>query len=152
MLDILPKLLTEIRDDADVASITTRIRGGEPGSPVIHPTTKAVIDLGDRRGPGEYVPFVVLVQLTSPREKGIPVQRARIAARCYGRTYQEAASLYAAVSDAVHNIGPRVHANGLGIYQTFDDTGGTEEKDPDTGQPLYTFVIEAIGTTQVVPA
>jgi hypothetical protein len=136
--DALPKILIELRDDADVADIVDdRVRGFEPAP-------------GDAQGPGSYKAFVVVVQLDAPRLGRIPVQRPRIAVRCYGRTHQEAAALRWACSNAVHNTGPRVHTNGLGIYQSMDDTGGEQEKDPDTKQPLQQFIVDLFATTMEV--
>jgi hypothetical protein len=143
MLDVLGKLIIELRQDPAVAAITERIRGFEPA-----PGDAATVA---NSSPVRYKnAFVVLVTLATPRMKGVPVQRPRIAARCYGRTPQEAAALYGACSDAIHHVGPRVHANGLGVYNSHDDTGGTAERDPDTGQPLVSFVIDLHATTQVV--
>lgn len=138
-MDALPKLLTEIRDDDAVDAIVDgRVRGFEPAP-------------GDAKPNGSYQAFVVLVQLSAPRvAPRVPAQRATIVTRCYGRTPAEAASLRWAVSNAIHNIGPRVHANGLGIYQSLDETGGEQEKDPDTGQPYQTLVITALATTVAV--
>ena len=140
-MDVLPKLLTEIRDDDAVAAIVgTRVRGFEP----------APGDAKQGTTQDPYQAFVVLVQLDAPRLRRVPVQRATVAARCYGRTPAEAAALRWAVSNAIHLPGARVHANGLGIYQSFDETGGEQEKDPDTAQPLQTLVISALATTQAV--
>lgn len=156
MLDALPKILIELRDDDAVDAIAHgRIRGFEPMPDVRNPTTGAVITRGDVRSGAAadpYVAFVVLVRLDSPRETRSPVQRPRIAARCYGRTPQEAFALYAACSDAIHHIGPRLHGSGLGIYISHDDTGASQDKDPVTAQPLETFVISLIATTQAVTA
>lgn len=150
-MDVLPKLLVELREDPAVAAIVgTRVRGFEPAPAQINPTTGATIALGDARGPGEYVAFVVLVQIDATRLQRVPVQRAVIVARCYGRTPAEAASLRWAVSDALHLVGPRVFGNGLGVYQSSDDSGGEQEKDPDTGQPYQTVVISSLATTQAV--
>lgn len=138
--DVLPKLLIEIRDDPAVGAIVgARVRGGEAAD-------------GDAKGPGAYQPFVVLVQLTAPRLARLPVQWSRVVARCYGRSHQEAATLRWAVSDAIHHRGPRIHTNGLGIYQTLDIEGGDQGTDPDTGQPFQTLLIETPATTQVVAA
>lgn len=137
MTDPLGRILTEIRDDATVAAITTRIRGGEPAP-------------GDALGPGAWQPFVVLVRLGTLREKRLPMQEVRIAARCYGRTYQEAAQLAGAVSDAIHAAGPRISPAGVGIWQSFDDGGGGADADPDTGQPNEEVIFSVIATTQVV--
>lgn len=136
--DALPKLLLELRDDSAVAAIVDeRVRSPEPGP-------------GDAQGPGEYKAFVVLVQLDAPRYSRIPVQRPQIAVRCYGRTHQEAAALRWACSNAIHDIGPRVHTNGLGIYSSMDTSGGGQETDPDTKQPLQVFLVDVFATTQEV--
>lgn len=138
MIDVLPKLLLELRQDGAVSAIvSTRVAGDEPKE-------------GWAQGPGSYRAFVVLTNLVTPRHPQVPTQAARISARCYGRTAVEASSLYGACSDAIHAVGPRVFSNGLGIYVTHDDTGGNPGKDPDTKQPYVSFVIEAIATTQVV--
>jgi hypothetical protein len=136
--DALPKILIELRDDIEVDAIVDgRVRGFEPAP-------------GDSQGPDTYKAFVVVVQLDAPRMARLPVQRPRIAVRCYGRTPQEAAALRWACSNAIHDLGPRVHGNGLGIYNSFDDTGGEQEKDPDTKQPLQTFIVDLFATTQEV--
>lgn len=137
MTDPLGRILTEIRDDATVAALTTRIRGGEPAP-------------GDAKGPGSWQRFVVLVRLGVSRERRIPVQEVRIAARCYGLTYQDAAALAGAVSDAIHAAGPRISPSGVGIWLSFDDGGGGATADPDTGQPYETVVISVIAATQVI--
>lgn len=135
MIDPLGKLLTEIRDSPAVAALTTRVRGGEPAP-------------GDSAVP--YRRFVVLVRLGAQRDKRAPVQEVRIAVRCYGSTYQDAAALYGAVSNSIHNVGPRVGATGVLIYRTFDDIGNGAEADPDTGQPVETGVISLFAATQAV--
>ena len=148
MWDPVGKLVTELRDDPAVqaiagenphepASLGARVRSPEPAA-------------GDAQGPEAYRAFVVIVTLGTPRMPSVPVQRARHAVRCYGRTPQEAAALYAACSDALHHVGPRLHGSGQGIYVSHDDTGGQFSKDPDTGQPQYSFVVETLATTQVV--
>lgn len=138
-MDALGKVLIEIREDSAVAALVgTRVRGFEPAP-------------DDARGPGEYQAFVVLSLLDDPRVgPRIPVHRALIAARCYGRTPAEAASLRWAVSNAIHGLSPRVKANGLGIYQSLDDGGGAQEKDPDTQQPYQTFTFAVLATTVAV--
>jgi hypothetical protein len=145
MLDVLPKLIVEMREDAAVAAIvganptvaTPRVRGFEPKSDDVQPSDR-------------WRAFVVIVQLDVPRDRRVPVQRPSYAFRCYGRTLEEARDLYMACSDALHDVGPRVHANGLGIYISADVSGGTPDIDPDTRQPLYEFTAQLIATTQAV--
>ena len=149
-LDVLPKLVIELREDETVHAIVgKRVRGKEPQGPVTDDDGRQ-IEPGDVRPAGEYVAFVVLVRLGGPPNPRVPISRPRVLARCYGRTDREAAVLRNACSRAVHNRGPRVFANGLGIFNTLDVTGGEQDRDPDTAQSLETFVIEAVATTQAV--
>lgn len=146
MWDPVAKLLTDLRDDSAVAAITSenphepvhpRVRSPEPGP-------------GDVQGKGAYRAHVVIAALATPRMQSVPVQRSRHVVRCYGRTPEEAAALYAACSDALHHVGPRGHGSGQWIYVTHDDTGAGIEHDPDTHQPHYSFVVETLATTQAV--
>jgi hypothetical protein len=135
MIDCLGFVLTTIRDDPGVAALTTRIRGGEPAP-------------GDSTVP--FQRFVVLVRLGGVRLHNAPVQTVRIAIRCYGSTYQDAAALYGAVSDAVHNVGPLLSGSGVGIWRMFDDMDSGADKDPVTGQPVEQGVIEVTASTVLV--
>jgi hypothetical protein len=137
VIDPLGTLLTEIRDDPAVAALTSRVRGGEPAP-------------GDSAVP--FGRFVVLVRLGTTRDKRAPVQEVRIGVRCYGTTFADAAALYGAVSDAIHDVGPRIGATGALIYRSFDDIGMGAQKDPDTGQPHEDGVISLFAATQVVTA
>lgn len=139
MIDPLGFILTTVRDFPAVAAIVgDRVRGGEPAK-------------GDALGPGHYQPFVVLSRLGNVRQKGrLPVQETRIGARCYGATYQLADALAGAVSDAVHDVGPRVNGQGVLIYRSYDDVDMGSTKDPDTGQPVAELVIQVWSATQAV--
>jgi len=137
VIDPLGTILTMIRDDATVAAMTTKIRGGEPAK-------------GDALGPGSYQRFVVLVRLGTTREKRLPVQEVRIAANCYGTSYQDAAMLAGAVSDAIHAKGPHLTAGGIGIWTTFDDGGEGATKDPTTEQPFETVIIQVNAADRLV--
>jgi hypothetical protein len=137
MTDPLGYILTTIRDDVYVSAITSRIRGGEPAQ-------------GDALGPGAWVPFVVLTRLGTLREKRLPVQEVRILAACYGVTYQGAAELAGAVSDAIHAMGARISTGGVGIWLSFDDGGGGATTDPDTGQPREDVIISVQAATELI--
>ena len=94
--------------------------------------------------------FVVIVALDEPPEPRVPVTFATYAIRTYGATPQNARAVWGAVVKAVHMVGPRLKANGLGIYQTRVVTGGTQDTDPDTKQPVVTGIVQLIGTTVAV--
>lgn len=145
--DVLPKLLIELREDELVNAIVgDRVRSPKPA-----PGDVAWADLEDGTRKFTHA-LIVLTRLSAPRHQRLPVQFPRIAVKCLGRTVVEAAELRWAASHAIHNIGPRIHANGLGIYNTLDDAGGEQDSDPDTGQPLETFIVQAIATTQSATA
>ena len=137
MVDPTGFLLTTIRDFPAVAAITTRVRGGEPAP-------------GDALGAGSYLAFVVLSRLGSLRLKRAPIQEVRLVARCYGATAQGAAALAGAVSDAIHAKGHRINGVGVAIFGSFDDGGLGADKDPDTGQPLESFVIQVGASTVLI--
>lgn len=134
-LDPFGKALIDVRDDSGVSAITDRIRGHEPGPE-------------DAKGPGEYLPFVVLTDLPAIRaRRGLPIQTVSINLRAYADTYTNAKALYLACADALHDVGPRVHANGLGFYSSHEVSGASEGFDPRTSQPYYEGVFELIAST-----
>jgi len=139
-LDSLGSLLVEIRDDVDVdALVNGRVRGFEPAP-------------GDAKAAGSYQAFVVLVALSVPPDPQLPVTFATYGVRAYGSTPQSAWAVWGAVVKAIHETGPRLKANGLGIYKTIAVSGGEQGKDPDTQQPVVEGTIRLIATTQVVAA
>lgn len=138
MIDPMGRILTEIRDNVAVAALTTRVRGGEPAP-------------GDALGAGSYQRFVVLTRLGSQRLKRAPIQEVRIVAKCYGSTYQDAAALAGAVSNAIHATGHRISASGVAIFGSFDDIGLGAEKDPDTLQPHEDLIIAVGALTELLP-
>ncbi len=143
MIDVLGKLLIELRDDDDFALWHDgRVRGEEPAP-------------GDANGPGEYLRFVVITTLATPRERRVPVQRPTYAVNVFGTSPKDAMAGYVLASDAIHRAGVRMAgtgANRVGIWDSFDDSGGTPERDPQTGQPFVTFVVHLIATDQSVAA
>jgi hypothetical protein len=143
--DPIGKVVIELRDDAGVMAIVGanptdargRVRGAEAGP-------------DDVQGPGEYRAFVLVRGEGTARDRRVPVQRARVVAKCFGRSYAEASQLAAAVSSAMHDRGVRTHNNGLGIWKSFADTDGGQDTDPDTRQPFVDVFIDLIATTQAV--
>lgn len=144
MWDPVGMLITEARDEAAVVAIVganpagpPRVRGPKPGT-------------GDVQGSGAYRAFMTIVLLAGPPHPSVPIQRTRHLVTCYGRTPEEAEQLYVACHQLWHHRGPRQTGSGHGIYVSHNDTGGSEDADPDTGQPLYRFVLESLATTQVI--
>lgn len=149
MVDAVGKLLIELRDDADFAAWHSGRVRVEEAAP------KTETDAGDARGPGEYVRFVVISTLATPRERRVPIQRSTYAVNVFGLSPKDAMAGYMKASDAIHRRGARMAGTGasrIGIWKTFDDSGGTPERDPETGQPFVTFVVYLIATDQSVAA
>lgn len=139
MIDPLGRVLTQIRDYPAVAALTDRIRGGEPAP-------------GDAIGP-PYQRFVVLVRLGAQRQKRLPMQEVRLAARCYGagaNPTRDAAIVASAVSDAVHAKGPSISAGGIGIWVSFDDGGDGAGQDPVTNQPYEELIVSVIAADRLL--
>lgn len=146
--DVPPKILLELRNAATVQAIVGTDANGIRRIRIDEPQGAVGDEKGDARGPGSYVAFIVIVQLDAPRiSPRVPVQRAVLAIRCYGRTRQEAAALRWAVSDVLNIAGGREHTNGLHIYQSIETSGGEDQKDPDTKQPYETVVLAAHAST-----
>jgi hypothetical protein len=141
MLPVVNRIRNELEDAAGVDNLVHgRVRTHEPDAG----------DINDTRG---FKAFIVLSQLGAPPMPGARlsgVQVARISARCYGTTAANAGEVWAAVKSHLDGRGPRIHPNGLGIFQTLDDTGGADGSDPDTKQPVMTGIILALATTEAV--
>lgn len=90
---------------------------------------------GDLAGAGSYKAVVVLARLDTARAPRTPTLEVPIAARCYGRTRQEAADLWGAISDGLNNRGPRTVGNVL-VYRTFAPSDSGDAEDPGTKQPM----------------
>ena len=124
MKDPTGKLLVEIRDDATVAAITTRIRAGEPAQ-------------------GDVPPFVVIRRFPiTPFRRAlfVPVAHYQYLIGCYGITPQQASQLAGAVADVVQNPDRRTNASGVGIYNSYWTIAGQAQIDPDTKWAFETVI------------
>lgn len=132
MQDLTGAIVTTVRDDPAVAAITPRVRGGELAA-------------------GDAAPAVVIVQASNTRSPFGPgrarlgLQQPRFYANCYGATYQEAAHLAGAVSDALHLLRGRAFSGGRVILEILDAGWGGVVLDPVTKWPTETVVIEVTG-------
>jgi hypothetical protein len=144
LVDPTGYILTTIRDDAGVAALTDRVRGGGPQG-------------GDALPVGQWRRFVVVVRMGRARNMHSPLQWVRLAARCYGAGKDvqtaavDAAALASAVSDAVHNRGHRISSGGVSVFGSFDDGGSGMLTDPDTGQPYEVVFVDVNALTVLVP-
>lgn len=135
MLDPSGSIITEARADMDVAALVgDRVRGPLP-SP------------GDAKGPGEYQAFVTIAALSVPPHPRVPLTFAEYGINAYGTTYQNAFAVYGALVKAFHQVGARTKSNGLGIYRSFVLSGGTEDADPETKQPVVRGTLRVTATT-----
>lgn len=155
MVDPIGGVIADLRADPDIQDLVgndecgfRRVRGGEAlgAGECANGTPRSA----DGLGPGFYRAFIVVAALDDPPLGRVPVQRAVYSVACYGSTYQNARAVWGAVVKALHIVGERVKSNGLGIYISAIDTGGEQDKDPDTGQPLIRGTIRVIAATQVI--
>lgn len=150
-LDPMGSLLAELRADIHVDDLTDgRVRGFEPRG-ATHTGGVQTYE-GDALGPGSYKAFVVVVALDVPIHPSLPITFADYALRCYGATHQNAWAVWGAVAKALHAVGPRVKASGIGFYRSAVLSGGTQDTDPDTGQPVVTGTLSLIATAVDVTA
>lgn len=135
--DPMGELIVEVRSDPDVAALVVdRVRGLRPAP-------------GDAQPRGSYRAFVVLAALDAPPDPRIPVVRASYSAACYGATAQGAWAVWAAVAKAEHRRGLRTTRAGVGIWDSYA-SGGSEDEDPDTQQPVVRGVIELVYASRLV--
>jgi hypothetical protein len=144
VINIMPAFRAEIAAISGVAAIVSanpsgtgaRVRNDEPA-----PTDSTT----------PYRAFVVLVEMPWNRHPRLPIVEWQIIARCYGRDVTEARNLYAALSDGMHGVGPRVNASRIAIYRSHEEEGefGT---DPATQQPYVEATISGTSATVAVPA
>lgn len=150
MVNVIGAMITELRDDPDVAALVgNRIRHANPLGEV-HDATGALTYDGDVHGSGEYKAFIVLVTLSDPPVRRVPVQFVEVAVRCYGITRQQARAVYGAVVKTFHDRGVRVKSNGIGVWRSAMVGGGSDDTDPKTSQPLVVGTIQLIAATVVV--
>lgn len=134
MIDVLGKILVEVRDDAAVAAITDRVRGEEPKK-------------------GDAPPMVIIRTFPIRRTPRLPHARHQFLIQCYGKDFPQARALMGAVSDALHNVGPRQSPAGKAIYRSQEEVSGSAQTDPDTNWPFYTLIVTVHASTEaVVPA
>jgi len=134
--DAMGLLLDEIRAylQASGQFTTAPVRGGEPG-------------------PNDKPPMVILTHASQIRARRTGVTTQRFNARSYGTTPQSASQLAGLVSDALHDVGPRVgsgaECNRTGIWSTSEEVGAQAGRDPDTDWPyelaVYNAQVAAVG-------
>ncbi len=143
--DPMGGLLTIVRDDSHGDNLVDgRVRGFEPKGVVRNDAGQITYD-GDALGPGSYKAFVVIAALDVPPHISLPITFATYAIRCYGVTAQGAWAVWAAVVKSLHKIGNQT-VGSLGIYQAFVVSGGEQDKDPDTRQPVVLGTVRLIAT------
>lgn len=150
MLSAVPAVVSELRADSDVAALVgtdlaniVRVRIGEPRGAIRQPSGDYP---GDARGAGEYQQFIVVISLDEQPHPSLPIFRFTHAIRSYGATYQGASAVWGACVKALHGVKAREKANGLGIYISKIETGGTHDSDPRTQQPFVLGTVSGWAT------
>lgn len=140
MTDPMGRIIVELREDDAVSAITSTIRGGEPAFTQASAGAKVIAD---------QPPFVLIRRFPIRRHPRLPIARYQFVILNYGKTPQQAAQLYGAVSDVLHNIGPRLSAQ-VGIYRSQEDVGGQAQTDPDSKWPFEMMIVAVTASTMAV--
>lgn len=145
LLDPLGALVTEARSDSDVATLVgtddkghVRVNGFEPKA-------------GWKQQAGAYQAFVLISTLLALPDSSIPIQRGTYDIACYGTSPENASALYGAMVKAFHGRRLREPRSGLWLWLSMLETGGEQDRDPVTRQPVVHGVIRIIATAQAVP-
>lgn len=129
--DALGAVLVELQAAlATGAFSTAKVRGGE-------------------RQPADAPPLVLVTHAGQRRRRRIPVVDQRLNVRSYGTTPQAASELARLVSDALHDVGPRVRS-GTGVYVSAEEVGAQAATDPVTGWPYELAVYIAVTATTAI--
>jgi hypothetical protein len=139
LLSALGAAIGELAADAGVTAITSRIRPIEPAP-------------GDAKGPGSYLPFVVVTVLDAAPMGHMGIREVTLGVRCYAATYPAAEALWLACEEVFLDRGARRTTSGLGVYHSVIQAGGTPDRDPDTFQPLFSGIVRYPVTIHAVPA
>lgn len=123
LLSPLAAAIAELAAEPTVSGITSRIRPVEPG-------------VGDAKGAGQYVPFVVVSVLDAAPMGHMGIRETTLGIRCYAATFAAAEALWLACEAVFRDRGSRIAASRLGVYHSQVTMGGVFDKDPDTAQPL----------------
>lgn len=139
MVDPTGSVIIAVRD-ALKDDWTDRVRANEPA-----PGDSGVES--DPSGKKTYAHrFVVMGRLGFLPSRRVPIQLVTMFYRAYGFTRADAAALAGAIHDAIHDVGPRIGANGVAIYESAN-LGGDDLEDPRTGQPYTDGTIQFTAST-----
>lgn len=135
-LSPLQAAVAELAADAAVQAIVGTDQLGQYRIREIEPLGTIGATPGDSRGPGKYIPFVVVSVLDSATVTLEPIRDALLGIRCYAATYQAAEALWLACEAVFANRGQRRAPSGLGIWFSRARSIG-HDRDPDTNQPVW---------------
>lgn len=138
LLSPLGAALSELGAADAVTTITTRIRPVEPGT-------------GDAKGPGEYLPFIVVSVLDARPLGHMGVRLTTLGIAAYAATYPLAEALWLACEAVFLDRGARLGPARIGIYHSQVDSGGFPDRDPDTKQPCFRGIVSYPTTIAAVP-
>lgn len=107
---------------------------------------------GDARGPGAYIPFIIVSLLDNPPVARMPIRNVVLGIRAYHTTYANAETLWLAAEAVFRDRAARVAAaSRLGIWFSVIQAGGIPDKDPDTSQPLFSGAVSMPTTMLAIP-
>lgn len=141
LLSALSAACAELAGDSAVIAIVPLDASGVRRIRSVEPASKTATDPGDARGPGAYIPFVVVSILDNPPRPRMPIRNVVLGIRAYAATYPAAEALWLACEAVFRDRAARVAASGLGIWFSTIQAGGISDRDPDTKQPLFSGAV-----------
>jgi hypothetical protein len=113
------------------------------GAPVRidEPMGKTATYAGDARGPGAYIPFVVVALYHGTALPATAIRETALIVRCYGTTRGQAWALWLAVEPVFRNRRARMSGT-LGVWNSSIVPGSVlPDLDPSTSQPLVYAIV-----------
>jgi hypothetical protein len=123
----------------EIAALPAIIALGVPVR-IDDPMGKSATYRGDARGPGAYIPFVVVALYDGTPKRAVPVRLTKLIVRCHGASRGAAWALWSAVEPAFRDRGARMSADRLGVWHS-GIVSVTPDKDPLTDQPVVYAIV-----------
>jgi hypothetical protein len=140
LLSPLQAAVAELSADAGVIAIVGVDQYGVRRIRPVEPLGTVGTTQGDARGPGGYIPFVVVSVLDSPARTQMPIRDGVLGITAYDATDAKAEILWLACEGVFLNRAARAASSGLGIWFSRPRSIGPD-RDPDTKQPCWRGIL-----------
>lgn len=136
LLSPMQAAIAELKAQAAVTAIVGVDQYGVRRIRPVEPLGTVGSTPGDARGPGAYIPFVIVTVLDSPVRTLMPIRDGVLGITAYEATDAKAEILWLACEGTFLNRAARAAASGLGIWFSRPRSIGPD-RDPNTKQPCW---------------